>query len=538
MKRNLLKVIGISFLIFVVLSWIIPVGTYSSGELTTDGTDPVGLYALFSTPVSTILTFVLYAVVFAAIGGLYGVVDKTGALKPMLEKASKNKGKGFLIFSIIFFIVLSSLTGLSMLLFVLVPLFASIIFAKGYDKITALASTVGGILVGSVCSTYGFNITGYTKNLLSVDMNNEIVAKLVLLVLLTAALIFFVIKKADKSIKANALISKDSKKAFDIEKEEIEEEIEEEKKEAKSKTAKKAQTKKTETKKPAAKKTTTKKPATKKPATKKTTTKKGNTKNFAIAKNVKKVKAEKKTSIIPFMVITIILLLIAAVGMYNWYYAFGIETFNDMYDAIMGVEIGDYPILENIFGGVSQLGYWGNTDLVVILVVISALLAFVYKLSLNEYVEGFIKGMKEMMPTAIYAALASVILYVLYSASYYGSGTIVNTIFAKIMGEDFNVILTAISSLIGSFFYNDLYYLLSGLNSFVSSYSAGDLKIAALLIQSVYGIGMMLFPTSVVLIAGLSYFDVKWSEWIKYIWKFLLGLFILVVVVCLLLTII
>ncbi len=530
MKRNLLKVIGISFLIFVVLSWIIPVGTYSSGKLTTDGTDPIGLYDLFSTPVSTILTFALYAVVFAAIGGLYGVIDKTGALKPMLEKASKNKNKGFLIFSIIFFVVLSSLTGLSILLFVLVPLFASIIFAKGYDKITALASTVGGILAGSVCSTYGFNITGYTKNLLSVDMSNEIVAKLILLVLLTAGLIFFVVKKANKLAKMNALINKDNKKAYDIEEEEIKEETKKASK--KTTTSKKTNTKKADTKKASAKKTTTTKTQTKK-----TTAKKSTTKNFAITKNVKKVKASKTVSSVPFMVITVIMLLIAAIGMYNWYYAFGIEFFNDIYDAVMGVKIGDYPIVENIFSSITQLGYWGNTELVVIIVIISAFLAFVYRLSLNEYVESFIKGMKEMMPTAIYAALASVILYVLYTSSYYGSGTITNTIYAKILGDDFNVLLTAISTLIGSFFYNDLYYLLAGLSTFVSSYNAGDLKIAALLIQSVYGIGMMIFPTSVVLIAGLSYFDVKWTEWVKYIWKFLLGLFALIILICLILAV-
>lgn len=535
MKRNLLKVIGISFLIFVILSWIIPVGTYSSGKLSTDGTDPIGLYDLFSTPVSTILTFALYAVVFAAIGGLYGVIDKTGALKPMLEKASKNKGKGFLIFSIIFFVVLSSLTGLSMLLFVLVPLFASIIFAKGYDKITALASTVGGILAGSVCSTYGFNITGYTKNLLSVDMSNEVVAKLILLVLLTAALIFFVIKKADKLAKTNALINEDSNEAFDIEEEEIKEETKKTSK--KTTVAKKVESKKADTKNADAKKTSAKKTTTTKNKTKKTTTKKGNTKNFAITKNVKKVKAEKTVSSIPFMVITIIMLLIAAVGMYNWYYAFGVEFFNDIHETVMGIKIGDYPIVENIFSSITQLGYWGNTELVVIIIIISAFLAFVYRLSLNEYVESFIKGVKEMMPTAIYAALASVILYVLYTASYSGSGTITNTIFAKILGDDFNVVLTAISTLIGSFFYNDLYYLLSGLSAFVSSYSAGDLKVAALLIQSVYGIGMMIFPTSIVLIAGLSYFDVKWTEWIKYIWKLLLGLFILVIATCLILTV-
>ena len=77
MKRNILKVLGISFLIFAFMSWIIPVGTYSGGKLTTDGISPVGLIDLVNKPVNAFITFVLYGVVFAVIGGLYGVMEKT-----------------------------------------------------------------------------------------------------------------------------------------------------------------------------------------------------------------------------------------------------------------------------------------------------------------------------------------------------------------------------------------------------------------------------------------------------------------------------
>ena len=99
MKKKLLKVIGISFLIYVILSWIIPVGTYSSGELTTNGIDPVGLIDLFNTPINAFITFILYGVVFVTIGGLYGVMEKTGALEKVTDsmgRAFKGKERGFL----------------------------------------------------------------------------------------------------------------------------------------------------------------------------------------------------------------------------------------------------------------------------------------------------------------------------------------------------------------------------------------------------------------------------------------------------------
>lgn len=515
MKRNLLKAIGISFLIFVVLSWIIPVGTYSNGELTTNGIDAVGVFDLFSIPISTLLTFALYVVVFAAIGGLYGVMEKTGALPAWTENITKKfagKEKGFLIFTIIFFVILSSVTGLALPLFVLIPLFAGVLFAMNYDKITAMASTVGAVLVGSICSTYGFNVTGYTKNILALDMNNQIVARLIILVLVTAALIFFILKFS-KRVEAKAVKKPAAKK-------EAVKEV------------------KAAPKKAAAKKTTTKKPAAKKTTTKKTTKK--NTQSLAVAKDVKKVNAKQGINTLPLIVIFVLMIVVTFVGMYNWYYAFGIEVFNDIHTAIMGVKIGDFPIFEHLLSGISQIGYWGNTEFVIMMVIAAALIAWIYKLKLNTFVESFIAGVKKMLPTAIYAALASVILTVLYQASYAGTGTLVDTLYAKTFGltDDFNAVTTGVAALFGSFFYNDLYYLLAGMQTFLMGFDASALSIAGLAVQSIYGVGMIVFPTSVILIAGLSFFDVKFKDWFKYIWKFALAVFILLLIVCCILTLI
>ena len=42
---------------------------------------------------------------------------------------------------------------------------------------------------------------------------------------------------------------------------------------------------------------------------------------------------------------------------------------------------------------------------------------------------------------------------------------------------------------------------------------------------------MLLFPTSMMLIAGLSYVEVSYKEWIKYIWKFLLSILAIILIV-------
>ena len=517
MKRNILKVIGISFLIFAFLSWIIPVGTYSGGKLTTSGISPIGLVDLVNTPVNAFITFVLYGAIFAVMGGLYGVMEKTGALDALTDKwVARFKGREnkFLVITVIFFVILSSLTGLIIPLFVLVPLFAAVLFKMNYDKVTALAATVGSLLVGSVASTYGFNVTGYTKNILSLDMNNQIVAKIVLLVLLTVLLVFTVLSSGKKNDKKNATVKEE---ALDVKKEV----------KTKKEVAAKEEVKKTVK---ASTKKTAKKPA-KKPA------KKSNTKALAAIVPVKKVSGGfVKTW--PLVLIVSLMLVLAFVGMYNWYYSFGINVFNNMHDAIMGVKIKDFPIFEHLFSGISQLGYWGNVEFIGLMIITSMLIAKAYKLNINDYVESFIAGTKKWLPTAIYASLASVILSVLYQSLQYGSGTLVDSINGKLfeLSDGFNPIITGVSALLSGFFFNDLYYLLADISSFVTGFDSSSLSIAGLLVQSVYGVAMMIFPTSIVLIAGLSSFDVSYGKWIKYIWRFALIAFLLVLLICGILT--
>ena len=523
MKSKLLKVIGILFLIYVVLSWIIPVGMYSGGEVTTNGIDPVGLIDLFNTPIQAFLTFFIYCVVFIAIGGLYGVLDKTGALEKFtnsMEKVFKGKEKVFLIITIVLFTILSSLTGLILPLFILVPLFAAVLFALGYDKLTVMASTVGSLLVGTIASTYGFNFSGYASYLLSLDASNQIVAKCILLVILTVALIFVTLmpsKKAKEKELKEPKMKKDEVKKAPV------------KKEVKAS----AQGNSKKTSKTGGK--TTSKKTTKKTSSKTTTKKtKTNTKAFAVSKPVKKVSEKSKVSALPMVIIFLLMLIICLVGMYTWSY-YGIEVFNDIHEAIMGVEIKDFPIFEHLLSSISALGSWTYTELIGSLIIGAIVIGWIYKLSLNDIIDSFASGAKKWLPTAVLSVLACTIFYSFYYAlSYGGSGTLLDTIDGTIMGlaDGFNVLVVGAITLISSLFLNDFPYLVSFLQSFISGFDVASLPVAGLLIQGIYGIAMLIFPTSVFLIAGLSLFEVSYKEWMKYIWKFALVALLLVLLVC------
>ena len=488
-KHSLLKVLGICFLVLIAISWIIPVGTYSSGTFTQGETSPLGIIDVVRYPLISIATFIQYGLVFLVIGGFYGVLNKTGVYSKYVEKvASKYRGKEkkFLVISMIFFGLLASLSALSLPLFVLVPFFVAVILLLGFDKITAFASTVGAILVGLIGSTYGFNVSGYINNFLSLDVNQDIIAKVVLFLIVVTLLVFYVLGRVQVTSSNVSKVEKKDKK--------------DKKKDGKNKV------------------------------------KESKKEEVVLAVSEKDIPYYSKSddtdkSTWPMLVIVGITFILLLVGMYNWYYGFEITLFEDIYTSLMEAEVGGYPIFANLLGSFTQPGYWNNYELCVGLVFVSLLVGWIYSVKMSDIVDGFIGGAKKMLPTAFLVMFASTLFTVMLNSS---SGTFVTTINNQFfsMSEDVNIpILTVVSAVTG-FFYNDFYYFLSTLTSFVTSnYDAVNYPAIGILFQSIYGILMMFLPTSIILVAGLHYLNISWKEWFKYIWKLLIQLFVVSLVV-------
>ena len=57
--------------------------------------------------------------------------------------------------------------------------------------------------------------------------------------------------------------------------------------------------------------------------------------------------------------------------------------------------------------------------------------------------------------------------------------------------------------------------------------------IMAMIFQSIYGLVMLVAPTSVMLMAGLAYMEVPYTKWLKFIWKVLLQILIAVIIIIL-----
>ena len=460
-KNNLFKALLILILVYVVLSWFVPVGYFSNGSFVKDAVSPVGIFDFIIYPLVTATSsvFVLTAIVFLLIGGFYGVVNKTGIYSNLLQslaKKWKGKEKTILVVSTLIFTVLSSLTGLNLPLFILVPFVAALLMLMGYSKITAMLSTVGGVLAGNIASTYGFNVAGYISYLTE-NINDSIWVRLVMLVLVSGLLIFTVLKtaKLNKTAENNIPLYEDSAKKVN------------------GKTAK------------------------------------------------------------PFVIMFVITMLVLIIGMFNWNGVFKIELFDNILTSIQGFKIGDYAIFANLLGSIPAVGSWTNYEIGVVLIINAFIIGRLYGLTWSEIVNSFVEGMKKMIPVAVWTMAAS-ILFLLMNTNSSGY-TMYNTISNSILGltDKLNVFTMSLTTLIGSILYNDFPYLLSALYAPITSLYT-NFSLIGIITQIIHGIVQFIAPTSVILVAGLTYFDIPYTEWLKKLWKFFLGLLMVGIIVIIL----
>ncbi len=461
-KYNLLKILLITFLMAVILTWLIPTSFLVEGQIQMEGTSPLGLLDLIETPLNTFLNFINIGALFIIIGGLYGVINKTGTYTIIIENIVnyfKDKKEQLLISISILLIVLSSITGNSMLLFVFIPFLTAIIMSLGYDKMTSFLATIGSILVGNLGATYGTNINTVLKYYLNISIHNEIITKVIFLIIISVVFILYLVNTSKTSLEKN------SKKANDI------------------------------------------------PL-------------YVKTKN-------NKRNPLPLIIIVGIVTLFLFVAMFDWINAFDVKIFRDMHEAVMGIKSNGYPIISHLLGYIKPIGNWQLNDLTIMLIILSVVLSWVYSLTFDETLESFIDGAKEMVPLAIYVTLANILIMTIY---YNHSGSnIFNTLsnFLLTLTKGFNVITMSLTSLIGSIFFNDFVLFTSAISSITNVVFNNSLlypKIA-IIAQFVHGLVMFVSPTSLLLIAGLVYFDVSYSEWVKKIWDFLLKVLLISFVV-------
>ena len=200
-KYSTLLVVTIMILLIALLTWILPV-TYLNGELIEAERAQTGLMNFFAYPGFTFYNFVYVFVYLLAIGGIYGLLNKTGAYRIILEKVSnhvKERKVLCLIITVLLISLIVSFTGFTFEALLVMPFIAGVILLLGYDKVTAAMVTVGSISVGVIGTTFSKLIAGTFNEVLKTKYTDLVIVKVILLVICAVILILNVIRHVKKT---------------------------------------------------------------------------------------------------------------------------------------------------------------------------------------------------------------------------------------------------------------------------------------------------------------------------------------------------
>ena len=467
-KHSLTKILGILLVLLLIVSYILP----GRQEIVSR----IGIADPLLDNLSIVLQNFSYIIIFAlAVGGFYGVLNKTGSYKKLLDNIvtkAKPLGKKFIYLVIILFAVITSMTGMTVPLFAFIPFVVAIILLLGYDKLVALTATIGSIVVGYIGgvfvnfvnpNTYGTNTYEEFVGLETKFANTF--PKLLLLFAGIALLIYFVNKhiKAVEEKKVKYELTEDSELLIS--------EV------------------------------------------------KGNYKDI-------------KTW--PLITILSLMFVILVIGIIPWNSLFGITVFTDFHKWLTGLSIKEFAVVPNIISsGLPALGEWtasGNPMAVyvyatMLLIFVTFILALVNRVKLDDAVDNFVEGNKKMLPATIVITIAYTVLVCAFNNGFL---ELLITKYGK-----FNYGISSLLAFLGCILNVDSTWIIAGAFSPIVNLITDESIYAsvAMLLQGIYGIALLVGPTSLILIIALTYFDVPYTTWIKYIWRFILSLVILVALV-------
>ncbi len=569
-KNNILKVVLLAILVAIVCTWIFPTMAYTQTGIESGERVQVGIFTLTEYARVLFNYFSYILLVVFAIGAFYGVAYKIPAYRYLLDtivEKFKGKEKVFLISVMVITAIIVSLTGFKLgvgILFIF-PFIISLVLLMGYNKLVAASVTVGSAAVGMIGATLSTTTQNYLNLVLNTTYDAEIISKIILLVLGLALLIYNVLTYANKTRnetdkvlayvpssieydEVEVVKAKKEKKKLNINFSFITKFFSKKDKPKKVKKAKakkkdkklvvKKETKKVEkksTKKEVAKKTTTKKAAPKKkaPAKKSTKTKANDNK----AGSVKVIKGGNKVKVWPFIVVFDLLLLIIILSVFDWS-LFKATWPSDALNAIKDFKLFDFPIFDKVLGitnpntgglSLNAFGDWSlNYEIPMTIFIFTGILGLMYKVSFAKFIDGMLDGMKKAFVPALTMFIAYFILIICVQDLF----QLQFTKFFLELTNGLNVITMSIALMFSSLFNMEIVYIAQTTLPYVTTVITDSslYSIIAVMTQAMYGLVMLIAPTSVILIGVLSYLDIPYLQWIKHIWKLFVELLLVLLI--------
>ncbi len=542
-KYNALFVVAITVLVVTLLTWILPV-TYLNGELMEAERARIGLINFFNYPIYNFFNFIYIFLYLIFVGGLYGVLNKTGAYRLILDRVTNHiKGREVLtlILTVLLLVLVISFTGFTFEALLILPFIASIVLLLGYDKLTAGMITIGSISVGIIGTTFSSVVAGTFNTILGTNYQDLIWVKVGLLVLCSAILIVNVIlharkiektknveegflipeKVKDKDIKvwplATLLIAFivvciisviDWTDAFGINFFDnmhtavmafpvmsrftilgvclfvvlynvlyslIQRRKEHKKEEKKT-----------------------------------------------LKKDEKKVVLKTKLMTTRRMIVTIVFGVIGLISLAKILLEDVFGATNIISQALEAIKVSTFFegfTWERVIGSAQAFGNWTYNDFMGIILMVVVIIKFMYHISFSEIVSNYGNGIKNVLYGAIVAILGYTVLIII------SSHPIILTILKPILEltDGLSILWYPIATFVSALCNTDFtYYKYGALTlEYATTYfsSAEVYPLCELITQTMYGLALMVAPTSSVLLFGMCLLDIRYLEWLKKMWR-------------------
>lgn len=441
-----------------------------------DTKDYIGLVDVMISGMQSLYYFFYLIVYILCIGGFYGILSKSPAYKKLLDKIVtkiKPYSKRFVFVTILMFALISSFTGMTLPLLIFIPFIMAIITYSGYDKLVAISSTVVSTMIGYMGGVFVafFNPNTYSMTTFEtfVGVDSKFANVFPKLLLLFAGTALL-IYFVNRHIK-------------NVEKKKVKYELPED----------------------------------------------SEVLINEVTSDYNKIRRW------PLITILILMFIILTLGLVPWNALFGITIFQDFHTWLTGLSIKKFAIVPNILS--SQLlpfGEWYSmgdamTYMNICMVIIAGILMvlLVGKVKINDAIDGFKEGMKKTLPSAILMTIALTVLICSFTNGFFEG---IVTSYGK-----FNYGISSLLVFLGCLLNVDMYYIIAGVFTPILNLITDEsvYSSVAILFQGIYGIFSIVGPTSLILIFALNYMNVPYTTWLKYIWRFILSLIVLLALVTL-----
>lgn len=245
--------------------------------------------------------------------------------------------------------------------------------------------------------------------------------------------------------------------------------------------------------------------------------------------------SDKKAKVTPIVIVLSLVLVLLILGFVPWNAIFGIEAFDKFHEWLFNLSLtsdGELKIFRILLGTDASKVAFGRFNLFSISAVMlffTCLVGIMSSMKLDEFLSSIVNGIKKMLKPAAFLILGYAVLMAAYASPFVA--TISDGIFNG--ATKFNPYTVSLMSMFANIFHVDFGYTGFVLAPFFTTTFTANTEVIHTIFTTLFGFAGFFVPTQVILLVGLNYLNIEYKEWIKFIWKFVL---IMLVVLLLLFT--